>query len=952
MANQSIRLSEGWSQFYGPNLGYMLDKYEEFEKNPMSVEDELQEFFKYWGAYSEKTDLKQATGDETSSLAQVDQDGYYKAVQAIKLADSIRRNGHLMADISPIVLEEKPIILTYADFDLTEEDVKKIPPQLISPNSHQTFSNGLEALEHLKETYTKRLAFEFNQVHDMEERRWLFEKVESRDYLPEISDEKRLALFKRLNKVEGFEHFIHKTFKGQKRFSIEGLDTMVPMLDEIVRESVEDGTEKIMVGMAHRGRLNVLAHVLGKPYEMIFSEFHDAPNKDLVPSEGSVGINYGWTGDVKYHLGADRAIKERQTDATITLANNPSHLEFVNPVVEGFARAAQEDRSKPGYPSQTKHKALPILIHGDAAFPGQGIVAETLNLSQLYGYSTGGTIHIIANNMIGFTTVSGDSRSTKYASDPAKGYQIPIIHVNADDPEACVAAAHLAHLYQREFHKDIVIDLIGYRRYGHNEMDEPLATQPSLYKKIKEHPTVFERYAEELIDKGLIEETEKTNIRETFLSKLDAFFEKIKRNKRKFIDDSMTPPSYVRSTLEGIETKVPIEQLRKLNEDLLIFPEKFNVFPKLEKILKRRVASLKDKGKIDWGLAETLAFGTILSEGIPIRLTGQDSERGTFSQRHLVLHDYNSNDIYSPLHTLPTAKASFAIHNSPLSEAACVGFEYGYNVQSPETLTIWEAQYGDFSNGAQVIFDQFLSSGRAKWGQKSGMVLLLPHGYEGQGPEHSSGRMERFLTLAAENNWHVANLTRASQYFHLLRRQSKLLKENEIRPLVLMAPKSLLRNENVASSPYDLSEGKFETILVNDQLGSKKGEVERIVFCSGKVAVELEERIQENLVELNWLQVIKVEELYPFPSKKIKDVIDHYPNLKELIWLQEEPQNMGAWHYIFPYLQDLRTENMAVGFIGRKRRSSPAEGDPKVHKKEQNRIITEAITRKREGSPE
>lgn len=943
MANQSIQLNDGWSQFYGPNLGYMLEKYEEYRTDADSVEKELSSFFEKWGAYEEDIGEGPPVQRETTPIGT---EGYFTAVNAMKLSESIRRNGHLMADIYPIQLESKTNIFEYEDFQLTKDQIKQIPPELLSPHYYKSLSNGLEAVEHLRETYTKKLAFEFNQVHDIDERRWLFQKVESGDYLPPMTKNKKIQLLERLNKVEGFEHFVHKTFKGQKRFSIEGLDTMVPILDEVVGESVDDGTEKLMIGMAHRGRLNVLAHVLGKPYDLIFSEFHDAPNKDLVPSEGSVGINYGWTGDVKYHLGADREIKESQSKATITLANNPSHLEFVNPVVEGLTRAAQDDRSKPGLPTQSKRKALTILIHGDAAFPGQGVVAETLNLSQLNGYSTGGTIHIIANNMIGFTTVSSDSRSTKYASDLAKGYEIPIIHVNADDPESCIAAIHLAYLYRKEFGKDIVIDLIGYRRYGHNEMDEPLATQPNLYKKIQNHPTVFELYGEKLLSENLIDKNERNEMSDEFNSKLENQFDKIKDNKRDKIDETMNPPAFVRSTLDGIETKVSLESLRKINDDLLIFPEKFNVFPKLKKILERRIASLKDEGKVDWGLAETLALATIVTDGVPIRMTGQDTERGTFSHRHLVLHDHESDKIYSPIHTLPSAKASFAIHNSPLSEMACVGFEYGYNVQSPETLTIWEAQYGDFSNGAQVIFDQFISSGRAKWGQKSGLVLLLPHGYEGQGPEHSSGRMERFLTLAAENNWHVANLTKASQYFHILRRQSKLLKENEVRPLVLMAPKSLLRNEKVASSPKELSEGKFESILENDELGKQQTKVNRIVFCSGKVAVELDEMIHEKKDELDWLHMVKVEELYPFPFARIREVMDRYPNVDEFIWLQEEPQNMGAWHYVLPYLQEISGDKIQVNFIGRKRRSSTAEGDPKVHKKDQNRILTEAITRK------
>lgn len=948
MGSESIKMSEGWSQFYGPNLGYMLEKFDDYQEDASSVEEDLAAFFEKWGAYQEDSIASEAPASVTQeSRGKKD---YYTAINAMRLAESIRRNGHLMADIVPVRLDEVKDILNYEEFDLTREELKQVPPELLSPHNFSSFNNGLEAIDHLKETYTKRMAFEIKQVHDIEERRWLFRQVESGSYLPELTNDIRKQFLDRLNQVEGFEHFIHKTFKGQKRFSIEGLDTMVLMLDEVVRESVEEGAEKMMIGMAHRGRLNVLAHVLGKPYELIFSEFHDAPNKDLVPSEGSVGINYGWTGDVKYHLGADREIHEEKMDATITLANNPSHLEFVDPVVEGLARAAQDDRSKPGKPTQDTNKALPILIHGDAAFPGQGVVAETLNMSRLDGYATGGTIHIIANNLIGFTTVSQDSRSTTYASDLAKGYEVPVIHVNADDVEACISAMHLAYIYRQEFNKDIVIDLIGYRRYGHNEMDEPMTTQPSLYKKVKEHPTVFNIYGEKLIKENVVSEEEFNSLRDKFNEKLTEHFENIKGNKRENIDGDMNPPEYVEDRLEGIETAVAADTLKKINQELLQFPENFNVFPKLGKILNRRIEAIEEGGKIDWGHAETLAFATIITEGIPIRLTGQDSERGTFSQRNLVLHDYEDDSTYYPLHGLSDGNASFTVHNSPLSEVAVVGFEYGYNVQSPETLTIWEAQYGDFSNGAQVIFDQFISSGRAKWGQKSGLVLLLPHGYEGQGPEHSSGRMERFLTLAAENNWHVTNLTRASQYFHLLRRQAKMLKEEVTRPLVLMAPKSLLRNELVASDLASLAEGEFKPVLPVENLGEEAEKVKRVVFASGKVAVDMEERLASLEETPDWLQIIKVEELYPFPRNHIKDIIDAYTNLEEIFWVQEEPQNMGAWHYIHPHLLSLTNSEIQVEFVGRRRRSSTAEGDPKVHKLEQNRIIDEATTRDGEGS--
>ncbi len=950
MGSESIKLSEGWSQFYGPNLGYMLEKYEEFQEDPDMVEEDIIDFFEKWGAYQESVSNGSAAAGTAVQESRGKQD-FHTAVNAMRMAESIRRNGHLMADLYPVSLEERKDLFKLEEFNLDSEALKQVPPELLSPHKHESFNNGLEAVEHLKDTYTKRLAFEFKQVHDIEERRWLFQKVESGDYFPEITNDVRRELLERLNQVEGFEHFIHKTFKGQKRFSVEGLDSMVPMLDEAVRESCEDGCEKVMIGMAHRGRLNVLAHVLGKPYELIFSEFHDAPNKNLVPSEGSVGINYGWTGDVKYHLGAKRELEE-ENKATISLSNNPSHLEFVDPVVEGQVRAAQDDRTAPGKPEQDVTKAMPILIHGDAAFPGQGIVAETLNLSRLEGYNTGGTIHIIANNLIGFTTVSDDSRSTMYASDLAKGYEIPVIHVNADDLEACVAAIHLAYLYRKEFGKDIVIDLIGYRRYGHNEMDEPLATQPQLYKKVKDHPTIFNIYGETLLEDGIVSKEEFESMRDQFIEKLTEHFENIKDKKREHIDEEMNPPEYVEDRLEGIDTSISKEELRKINDELLQYPENFNVFPKLAKILNRRVEAVEDDGKIDWGHAETLAFAAIISDGTPIRLTGQDSERGTFSQRHLVLHDYENDSTHYPLHSISSAEASFTVHNSPLSEAACVGFEYGYNVHSPETLTIWEAQYGDFSNGAQVMFDQFISSGRAKWGQKSGLVMLLPHGYEGQGPEHSSARLERFLTLAAENNWHVANLTKAGQYFHLLRRQAKMLKEDVIRPLVLMAPKSLLRNENVASEISELAEGEFKPVLAHEKLGKTHKKIKRVVFASGKLAVDIEEHLAEQDKLPEWLQLIKVEELYPFPAKHIKEIVDKYKNVEEFVWAQEEPQNMGAWHYIAPHLQSLTNGEIPVEFIGRRRRSSTAEGDPKVHKLDQTRIIEEATSRDAEGSNE
>jgi 2-oxoglutarate dehydrogenase E1 component len=681
---------------------------------------------------------------------------------------------------------------------------------------------------------------------------------------------------------------------------------------------------------------------------MIFAEFQHAPNKELVPSEGSIGINFGWTGDVKYHLGLNRQIAAgTAAGAKLTLANNPSHLEYVGAVVEGFTRAAQDNRSNPGYPEENNKSALSILIHGDAAFPGEGIVAETLNLSRLKGYRTGGTIHIIANNTIGFTTESEDSRSTRYASDLAKGFEIPIIHVNADDPDACIAAAILAAEYRSVFQKDFLIDLIGYRRFGHNEMDEPMTTNPQMYTLIHKHLTVKELYTETLKTEGIINADEVNKMEAEIDDRLNLAYQKVSNIKKDDVIKVPEPPVFHKEE-NSIVTSVPIKILKELNKELLQWPNDFNVFPKLAKILNRRAKALDELGNVDWALAETLAFASILADGTPIRLTGQDTERGTFAHRNLVLHDSVTGQSFTPLHRLSNAGASFAIYNSPLTEAAVVGFEYGYDVFSPETLVIWEAQFGDFANAAQVMFDQFIAAGRAKWGQKSGLVLLLPHGYEGQGPEHSSGRVERFLQSAAEKNWTVANLSSSAQYFHILRRQAAMLSREEVRPLVIMSPKSLLRNPKVSSTGTELSEGKFKPVLEQFTLKRDDDLVERIVLCSGKIAIDIAAQINDES-EYVWLQVLRLEEIYPFPTNILKDLFNRYLNVKEIIWVQEEPKNMGAWNFVEPRINEIAPNEIRVNYIGRRRRSSPAEGDPNVHKLDQSKIIHAALTRVEEG---
>ncbi|WP_088105314.1 2-oxoglutarate dehydrogenase E1 component [Halalkalibacter urbisdiaboli] len=946
MSSKENTPEEPWQGFHGPNLGVAIELYEEFTKDPEAVDEELRELFRAWGPPPSALEDVSVQATNASVAPAAGAGMMNKIVGAMKLADAIRNKGHLASDVHPIHKDRKnEAILELSRYDLTEEDLKQIPVEFICPDAPSHVKDGLDAIKHLKNMYTKTVAFEFSHVQDEEERTWLNKMVESGMFLPNFSKQQRVNLLKRLTEVEGFEKFIHRTFVGQKRFSIEGLDVLVPMLDEVVRESVHEGTENIMIGMAHRGRLSVLTHTLGKPYHMVFSEFLHAPTK-LAEPEGGKGIN-GWTGDVKYHLGADRQIKDDNTvEATVTLANNPSHLEFVSPIVEGYARAAQEVRTSKGFPEQTVSKAYSILIHGDAAFPGQGIVTETLNLSRLSGYQTGGSLHIIANNNIGFTTETYDSRSTTYASDPAKGFEIPILHVNADDPEACLAAMHLAFQYRKRFKKDFLVDLIGYRRFGHNEMDEPAVTQPDLYTKIRKHPTVRVLYADQLVGKDVIDKSFADKIDQEILENLQSEYDKVAGNKSDSVSE-MSPPDFVVNGLPKVKTAVTYNKLKTINESLLNWPKEFAANEKLEKILKRRLNAFDEGGKIDWALAETLAFATILSDGTPIRLSGQDAERGTFAHRHLVLHDRNDNTVFTPLQEFNEANASFAVYNSPLSEQAIVGFEYGYNVYAPETLVLWEAQFGDFANGAQVMFDQWVSAGRAKWGQKSGLVCLLPHGYEGQGPEHSSGRVERFLVLAAENNWTIANCTTAAQYFHILRRQAAILEKNAVRPLIIMTPKSLLRNPVVASTHDAFTDGEFLPVYEQPGLGGKDDKVEQIILCSGKISIDLADKISKDTEgDWDWIHIARVEELYPFPRKVIRELFARYKNLKDIVWVQEEPKNMGAWPFIESRIREITPEGVSVSYIGRTHRSSPAEGDPVAHKKEQERIVNEALTRK------
>jgi 2-oxoglutarate dehydrogenase E1 component len=688
-----------------------------------------------------------------------------------------------------------------------------------------------------------------------------------------------------------------------------------------------------VIGMAHRGRLNVLAHTVGRPYEAILAEFE---GEQQAVKSSRIAIPEGGTGDVKYHHGASGTYTTRSGKRlTVALSPNPSHLEFVDPVVEGRARADQTSRKGRGI-AHDPSVVVPVLIHGDAAFPGQGIVAETLNLQSLRGYATGGTVHIITNNQIGFTTEPSDARSTRYASDLAKGFDVPIIHVNADDVEACVAAIRLAMAFRDKFARDAVIDLIGYRRFGHNETDEPAYTQPEMYERIKAHPPVRKLYAQRLAAEGVLSETEAEELAQRCYQRLSAAHAELKE----VLTGGPDTGEYQLDRGQSVEpdTKVAKETLGNLNEQILKVPDGFTLHRKLKPQMEKRREAFNTGAGIDWGHAEALAFASLLVQGVPIRLTGQDSERGTFSHRHLVFHDSTTGERHTPIKHIPSAQAPFELHNSPLSEQAALGFEYGYSGQAPEALVLWEAQFGDFVNGAQVIIDQFLASGLAKWGQTSRLTLLLPHGYEGSGPEHSSGRLERFLQLCAEGNIRVANTTTPAQYFHLLRRQALVAKQ---RPLVVMTPKSLLRAKDAASSLPELTGGTFEAVLDDVASLEYKEDISRLVLCSGKMYYDLQRHAQR--AERPDVAIARIERLYPFPTEEFGRLVDSFPYLESVVWVQEEPQNMGAWRHIRHRLEQAIPAGVPLRYEGRPWRASPSEGYPIAHEREQDRIVTAAL---------
>jgi len=848
---------------------------------------------------------------------------------AMALVKAHRHFGHMAARLDPLgsappgdpALETEPL-------GLTPEIMARIPAEVL--RIYVPGKTLAEAYPHLHEIYCGTIAYEVEHIGSHEQRVWLRQVIESGLHRKPLSPEDKKKLLARLTAVEVLERFLHKAYLGQKRFSIEGLDVAVPMLDLTIEMAGAGGAREVVIGMAHRGRLNVLAHIVNLPYETIFAEFEGGRHVEgtLTPEGG--------TGDVKYHHGAEGAYKTSfGKTVTVTLSPNPSHLEAVNPVVEGRARAEQTSRRG----NEAHHDgtvAVPVLIHGDAAFPGQGGVAETFNLARLQGYATGGTLHLIGNNQIGFTTDPREARSTDYSSDLAKGFDAPIIHVNADDPEASLAAVRLAMMYRAKFRGDVVIDLVGYRRHGHNEADEPAYTQPLMYERIRETPPVRQKYAEQLAREGVVAAAQAEADAAAATARLSEIQQALKASLA--AGSGEEPHRISTQTTVEPETAVRAELLTTLNEQLLQVPEGFTVNPKLKKQLERRRDTVGASGGIEWAQAEALALASLVCEGVPIRLTGQDTERGTFSQRQMVLHDAVNGRRHAPIQHLPGARAPFELHNSPLSELACLGFEYGYAVAAPETLVVWEAQFGDFANGGEIIIDQFITSGLAKWGQTSRLTLLLPHGYEGQGPEHSSARLERFLALGAEGNIRVANCTTPAQYFHLLRRQGR---HTEMRPLVIMTPKSLLRLPAATSRLDALTSGKFRAVLDDADARDRRDAVTRLVLCSGKVYYDLLAAAAR--AQASHVAIARVELLYPFPAAELTELVRAYPKLSEVFWVQEEPRNMGARKFVLPKLRDLTPAAIAIKDVSRPERASPAEGYPAAHQAEQARIAREAL---------
>jgi 2-oxoglutarate dehydrogenase E1 component len=891
------------------NQGAIDDAYQRWQADPMSVDETWRAFLEGF-ALAERTPAPAAGASEQLGI--------------FRLVHAYRDLGHLLAQVDP--LTDPPPTHAYLEleqFGLSEKDLDRTFDAI--PFLGLPRGTLRELIAALRETYCRTIGVEYMHIQDMQIRQWLQERMEPRRNRPKLPFRQKMRILMVLHYGELFEKFLHARYQGQKRFSLEGAETTIPVLDATIEKVAELGGKEVVIGMAHRGRLNVLTNILRKPYQDVFSEFEDAYAPETIDGDG----------DVKYHLGFSSDVETAKGHKIhLSLSPNPSHLEAVSPVVEGRVRAKQK-----AFGDTERKLGVPLLIHGDAAFAGQGSVAETLNLSNLAGYKTGGTLHLIINNQIGFTTNPTDARSTQYCTDVAKMIQAPIFHVNAEDPEAAVWLAELCVEFRQTFHRDVVLDLNCYRKHGHNEGDNPAFTQPVMYAKIKNRPSQLQIYEEHLVVHGDLSADEALAIDEKFQEKLKKAQEEVKKSPpRKRGVPGFTGrwnglrPKY---SFAPVPTAVPFERIREVADGLSRMPGDFSLNPTVARIYETRQTQVNERKPIDWSFAETLAFGTLVLENTPVRLSGQDSRRGTFSQRHSVVYDARTNSPYTPLNNIrPGKQAEFTVYDSMLSEYAVLGFEFGYSLDDPTALVIWEAQFGDFANGGQVIIDQFLACSESKWQRASGLVLLLPHGYEGQGPEHSSGRLERFLQLAAEDNIQVCNLTTPAQYFHALRRQ---IQRDFRKPLIVMTPKSLLRHKDAMSPIADFTDGQFREIL--DDAGVEPDRVRRVLTCSGKVYYDLlQARAEKNVRDV---AIVRVEQLYPLAEEQIRQAIGRYRRADELVWVQEEPQNMGAWTFIESRLRDFGYEPL---YVGRDASASPATGSHHIHEHEQKELVDVALT--------
>jgi 2-oxoglutarate dehydrogenase E1 component len=931
------------SYLFGGNAPFIEDLYEKYLVNPQSVPDEWRDYFDRMQVLPGSATKDVAHAPVVESFVQRAKRGEIGGaartlptepltperlqVAALLLVTAYRIAGSRWATVDPLKRMPRPNIpeLEPAYYDLKEADLE----QVVNSGSFMGLDRvSLRTLiQALRDTYCRNIGFEYMFISDRAQRQWIQERIEPVRATPQFSAEQKKHLLQKLTEAEHLERYLHTRYVGQKRFSLEGGESLIPSIDDLIQRAGGKGVQEIVIGMAHRGRLNVLVNVLGKMPQDLFLEFEGKHAAEL-PS-----------GDVKYHNGFSSDITTAGGPVHLSLAFNPSHLEIVNPVVEGSVRARQRRRD-----DKTGDQVLPILVHGDAAFAGQGVVMETLNLSGTRGYGTGGTVHLIVNNQIGFTTSDPrDSRSTIYCTDVAKMVEAPIFHVNGDDPEAVLFVTQLALDFRQTFHKDVVIDIVCFRKLGHNEQDEPAVTQPLMYKKIVNHPGTRKLYADKLVAQNVVAQDEPEQMikryRETLDSGKQTVSPVLSNFKSKFAVD--WAPFLNSKWTDAADTHVPLAELQRLAERATALPEGFKLHPTVARVIEARKQMAAGNVSVDWGMAETLAYASLLSNGYDVRLSGQDSGRGTFAHRHAVLHDQErerwDEGSYTPLQHIGKDQGDFVVIDSVLSEEAVLGFEYGFSTAEPNALVIWEAQFGDFANGAQVVMDQFISSGETKWGRVCGLVQLLPHGYEGQGPEHSSARLERYLQLCAEHNMQVCVPTNAAQIFHLLRRQ--MLRPFR-KPLVVMSPKSLLRKKEAASPIQELANGSFQTVIPDTTTIPEK-DVKRLIACCGKVYYDLATKRIE--MQRNDTAIIRIEQLYPFPHKQFEAEIKRYPNATEVVWCQEEPQNQGAWYQTAHYLRENMRDDQKLHYAGRPASASPAGGYKARHDERQKTLVEQAF---------